>query len=165
MPSTAIDVRSLSKQYDLEERHAGAGSGVRRQRIHSRRCVMFPSKFASMKLSALSARDGAGKSHTAQDFARGVTAPTQGRARIRGRMGTILEVGTGFHPELIGQENVYPSGTILDAEQVRDRPKVRLKSLISAPGRQVRRYAGQALFVRHIRPVRPRRCRISTLTS
>lgn len=56
--------------------------------------------------------NGAGKSTLLKILSR-VTAPTQGRARIRGRMGTILEVGTGFHPELTGRENVYLSGTIL----------------------------------------------------
>jgi lipopolysaccharide transport system ATP-binding protein len=42
-----------------------------------------------------------------------ITAPTEGRAEIRGRVGSLLEVGTGFHPELTGRENIYLNGAIL----------------------------------------------------
>src|ERR1700691_5373052 len=57
-------------------------------------------------------RNGAGKSTLLKILAR-VTKPTRGYADIRGRMGTLLEVGTGFHPELSGRENVFLSGAIL----------------------------------------------------
>jgi lipopolysaccharide transport system ATP-binding protein len=57
-------------------------------------------------------RNGAGKSTLLKILAR-VTKPTSGHAEIRGRMGTLLEVGTGFHPELSGRENVFLSGAIL----------------------------------------------------
>ena len=42
-----------------------------------------------------------------------ITTPTAGRAEIRGRVGSLLEVGTGFHPELTGRENIFLNGTIL----------------------------------------------------
>jgi lipopolysaccharide transport system ATP-binding protein len=42
-----------------------------------------------------------------------ITEPTEGRARIRGRLASLLEVGTGFHPELTGRENIYLNGSIL----------------------------------------------------
>lgn len=57
-------------------------------------------------------RNGAGKSTLLKILSR-ITLPTEGRARIRGRVGSMLEVGTGFHPELTGRENVYLNGAIL----------------------------------------------------
>jgi len=56
--------------------------------------------------------NGAGKSTLLKLISR-ITAPTAGCIRIRGRMGSLLEVGTGFHPELSGRENVYLNGAIL----------------------------------------------------
>src|SRR5579862_2763131 len=57
-------------------------------------------------------RNGAGKSTLLKLLAR-VTRPTYGCAEVHGRMGTLLEVGTGFHSELTGRENVFLSGAIL----------------------------------------------------
>lgn len=56
--------------------------------------------------------NGAGKSTLLKIFSR-VTEPTEGRAEVRGRLGSLLEVGTGFHLELTGRENVYLNGAIL----------------------------------------------------
>jgi len=57
-------------------------------------------------------RNGAGKSTILKILSR-ITKPTQGSATIRGRVGSLLEVGTGFHSELTGRENVYMNGAIL----------------------------------------------------
>jgi lipopolysaccharide transport system ATP-binding protein len=62
-------------------------------------------------------RNGAGKSTLLKILSR-ITMPTQGQATIEGRVGSLLEVGTGFHPELTGRENVYLNGAILGMKKL-----------------------------------------------
>lgn len=57
-------------------------------------------------------RNGAGKTTLLKILSR-ITCPTKGEVRLRGRVGSLLEVGTGFHPELTGRENIYFNGSIL----------------------------------------------------
>ncbi|HEU4587934.1 MAG TPA: ATP-binding cassette domain-containing protein, partial [Gemmatimonadales bacterium] len=61
-------------------------------------------------------RNGAGKSTLLKVLSR-ITWPTDGSAEIRGRVGSLLEVGTGFHPELTGRDNVYLNGSILGMDR------------------------------------------------
>ena len=68
-------------------------------------------------------RNGAGKSTLLKVLSR-ITPPTMGRGEIRGRVGSLLEVGTGFHPELTGRDNIYLSGAILGMRRMELKGKI-----------------------------------------
>src|SRR5208282_1875546 len=67
-------------------------------------------------------RNGAGKSTLLKILSR-ITAPSEGRVRLRGRVASLLEVGTGFHPELTGRENIFLNGSILGMSRAEVRSK------------------------------------------
>src|SRR4030066_590971 len=67
-------------------------------------------------------RNGAGKSTLLKILSR-ITEPTEGRVRLRGRVGGLLEVGSGVHPELTGRENIFLNGAVLGLTKAERRRK------------------------------------------
>jgi lipopolysaccharide transport system ATP-binding protein len=108
----AIEASALSKRYDLGE--GSIANLVRRRKPADEFWALRDVEFTIREGEAVGiiGANGAGKSTLLKVLSR-ITAPTRGSARIRGRIGAILEVGTGFHPELTGRENVYLGGAIL----------------------------------------------------
>jgi ABC-type polysaccharide/polyol phosphate transport system ATPase subunit len=125
MTRTAIDVEHLSKRYRLGEdqpagslreavtravRHIGPRQKGPREEIWSLRDVSFD--VAEGRALGVIGRNGAGKSTLLKILSR-ISEPTSGVSRTRGKVAALLEVGTGFHAELTGRENVYLNGAIL----------------------------------------------------
>ncbi len=134
MSDIAIRVESLSKQYRI------GGPQVRYRTIretvtdalaapwrwlknpkseirYSKHETIWALKDVSLEVKhgeviGIIGRNGAGKTTLLKILSR-ITEPTEGRAEIYGRVGSLLEVGTGFHPELTGRENIYLNGAIL----------------------------------------------------
>jgi ABC-2 type transport system ATP-binding protein/lipopolysaccharide transport system ATP-binding protein len=122
MGRNAIEVEGLSKRYLLGEDHGQnlretLTAMVRRRGQRSDRSEVWSLSDVSFEVPEGSAvgvigRNGAGKSTLLKVLTR-ITEPTRGVSRTRGRVGSLLEVGTGFHPELTGRENVFLNGAIL----------------------------------------------------
>ena len=117
-----VQLENVSKRYVLGEnlnarealvaaaRRLGRRSRRQDQILWSLRDVNF--SVADGESLGIVGRNGAGKSTILKILA-GITSPTSGMSRTRGRVAALLEVGTGFHPELTGRENVYLNGAIL----------------------------------------------------
>jgi lipopolysaccharide transport system ATP-binding protein len=134
MADIAVRVQNLSKEYQLgrppsnqmireavanalgapfralRRLAAGDRSPDRSNQLWALRNVSF--EVARGQIVGIIGPNGAGKSTLLKILSR-ITEPTTGRIEIHGRVGSLLEVGTGFHPELTGRENVYLSGTFL----------------------------------------------------
>jgi homopolymeric O-antigen transport system ATP-binding protein len=106
-----VQVRNLSKSYRLGQ--AAQGSWPRSGRdtiIWALRDVSF--EVLPGEVVGIVGRNGAGKSTLLKILSR-IVRPTAGEVDIYGRLGSLLEIGTGFHPDLTGRENVYLNGAII----------------------------------------------------
>lgn len=129
MNDTVIRVENLSKRYRisaLQRKHDTlrdviADWGFRISKFQIRNSKSDESIWALKDVSfevkkgevvGIIGRNGAGKTTLLKILSR-ITEPTEGYAEIHGRVGSLLEVGTGFHPELSGRENIYLNGAIL----------------------------------------------------
>jgi ABC-2 type transport system ATP-binding protein/lipopolysaccharide transport system ATP-binding protein len=126
MPANVIELDGVGKRYRLGEHH-GSGSDLRetlarlggrlRGRTPNPPAEIWSLRDISVDVSAGQAlgivgANGAGKS-TLLKIVSNITTPTEGECRTKGRIGSLLEVGTGFHGELTGLENTYLNGAIL----------------------------------------------------
>jgi lipopolysaccharide transport system ATP-binding protein len=127
MTDWAVRVNGIGKQYvlggmpsgyrTLRDSLAGAVSRLRRGEFQSERETIWALRDVTFDVAqggalGIIGRNGAGKTTLLKILSR-VTEPTEGRAEVRGRVGSLLEVGTGFHPELSGRENIFLNGAIL----------------------------------------------------
>jgi lipopolysaccharide transport system ATP-binding protein len=129
--SVAIFTEGLSKSYRIGELQSTYGTlrdslaGAARRLVRRDHGPHYEEIWALRDVSlevpegqvlGVIGRNGAGKSTLLRILTR-ITTPTSGRAEIRGRVGSLLEVGTGFHPELTGRENVFLNGSVLGMKQ------------------------------------------------
>ena len=127
MSTATIEVQGLSKSYRIGQLQSGYETfrdslthaarrlvGKERKQTYEEIWALKDVSFSVEQGEVLGVigRNGAGKSTLLKLLTR-ITTPTTGEAVIRGRVGSLLEVGTGFHPELTGRENVYLNGAIL----------------------------------------------------
>jgi lipopolysaccharide transport system ATP-binding protein len=108
--STFYDLLAHSLKAPFERLRKLGGQAEEAEQFWALRDVNF--EVQPGEVLGIVGRNGAGKSTLLKILSR-ITAPTRGRVTVHGRMASLLEVGTGFHPELSGRENIYLNATIL----------------------------------------------------
>lgn len=160
---TDVDVNfsSVSKRYFIRQSEQAKSDGTARSKWRARlgrgepRREFWAVKDVSFSVEhgealGIIGHNGAGKS-TVLKMLSGITAPTTGEISIRGRLSALLEVGSGFHPDLTGRENIYLSGSVLGMP--RQEINRKLDSIVEFAGVQrfidmpVKRYSS-GMFVR-----------------
>ena len=117
MSEAVIDVQGASKRYVKYEDTPMLVTRLARLRSRTTRSPLWAVRDVSFEVGegqvlGIIGRNGSGKSTLLRMLA-GVTAPTEGRVAVRGRIAPLIAVGVGFHQELTGRENVYVNGTVL----------------------------------------------------
>src|SRR3712207_891101 len=116
MTSPRVLMEDAGKRYvKYEDTPTLLASTLRRFHTRTRRSQLWAVRHVDLEIAegdcvGVIGRNGSGKSTMLQMLA-GVTAPTEGRVALRGRVAPLISVGVGFHPELTGRENVYVNGT------------------------------------------------------
>src|SRR6059058_3814595 len=125
-PYSKVDQRSEIRNRkselasNVDHQISGVSASLGDDEIWALRGVSFEVKQA--EILGIIGRNGAGKSTLLKILSR-VTAPTSGEVRVKGRIASLLEVGTGFHPELTGRENVFLNGAIMGMTKAEIRKK------------------------------------------
>src|SRR5215470_9640124 len=113
MSNVVIRADGLSKRYRISHKRSASNSsfsgGAKNQDFWALKDISF--EVERGEVVGIIGRNGAGKSTLLKILSR-ITDPAEGKARIRGRVTSLLEDGSGFHPELIGRENLYLNGSI-----------------------------------------------------
>lgn len=122
MEDIGIEIQNLVKEYEIKK-------NGHKQKFHALKGVSYSIKKG--KITGIIGSNGSGKSTLLKILSR-ITYPTEGRVEINGNVASLLEVGTGFHPELSGRQNIFLNGSILGMS--RSEIKAKFDDIVSFSG-------------------------------